>query len=427
MIQKICNFTGWVYGEAWKPNSDGTLLERDHAYYSSIEGLEKFSVFTEGMTFPLDIGLSGRAWSAKQPVWVRDVTLDPNCLRISIAQEVGLKTGIAFPVIADNEVVAVIVFYHVKVEEENERFIKLVLSVLSQTGSIIKRKQAEDALLDSEERLRSILDNTPAVVCVKDVQGQYLFINRQYEKLFRLTRDAVKGETDLDLWPKEMAEAFQANDRRVIESKTPIEFEEVAPHDDGLHTYISVKFPLFDATGAIYAICSISTDITERKQMEEEQAKMREQLYHVQKLESVGTLAGGIAHDFNNILTAIIGYGTLLQKDMKEGGSARDYVQKILKSAERASDLTQGLLAFSRKQISNPRPVYLNEIIKGVESLLVRVMREDIKLTTTLTDKNCVMMADVGQMEQVLMNLATNARDAMPDGGYLNISTDAVK
>ena len=170
--------------------------------------------------------------------------------------------------------------------------------------------------------------------------------------------------------------------------------------------------------GENYKFIGFKDDITERKQLEEEQTKLREQLYHVQKLESVGTLAGGIAHDFNNILTAIIGYGSLLQMELKEDAPSRDFVQKILNSAEKAANLTQGLLAFSRKQISNPRPVYLNEIIKGVESLLVRVMREDIKIKTTLTDKKCVLMADVGQMEQVLMNLATNARDAMPKGVF---------
>src|SRR3990167_6036339 len=302
-----------------------------------------------------------------------------------------------------------------------------VIRMVCTVQDITERKQAEGALRESEEKLRAILDNTTAIVYMKDNSGRYTFINRQLEKQFNITRKKILGKTDAEIWLPEMAEIYQANDRKVMEAKAPLEFEEVAKQDDGLHTYISVKFPLFDSSGAIYAVCGISTDITERKQMEEEQAKMREQLYHVQKLESVGTLAGGIAHDFNNILTAIIGYGTLLQKDMKEGVPSRDYVQKILKSAERAADLTQGLLAFSRKQVSNPRPVYLNEIIQGVEGLLVRVMREDIKLTTSLTDKECVVMADVGQMEQVLMNLATNARDAMPDGGYLNLSTDAVK
>ena len=97
VIQKICSFTGWVYGEAWRPTPDGTLLERDHAYYSSIEGFEKFSALTEGMTFPPGIGLPGRAWSKKQPVWIQDVTADPYYLRAQIAREAGLKAGIAFP------------------------------------------------------------------------------------------------------------------------------------------------------------------------------------------------------------------------------------------------------------------------------------------------------------------------------------------
>ncbi len=423
-MQKVCDVTGWVYGEAWILRPDNTVLERNHAYYSSIEGFEKFSAFTEGMTFPLGIGLPGRAWSEKQPVWVRDVTLDPNYLRIPIANEVGLKTGIAFPVTADNEVVAVIVFYNLKTEEKNERLVKLVLAVLSQIGSIIKRKQAEEALRESEERLRSILDNTPAVVYIKNLQGRFVFINRQFENLFHIKRDELKGKTPHDCFPKEIADTHLANDRKVFETKIPMEFEELATHDDGQHAYISVKFPLFDSTGDIYAVCGISTDITEHKKMEDERAKLREQLYHAQKLESVGTLAGGIAHDFNNILTAIIGYGNLLQMEMKEGSSSRDFIQKILKSAERAANLTHGLLAFSRKQVSNPSPLYLNEIIKGVESLLVRVMREDIKLKIALTDKECVVMADVGQMEQVLMNLATNARDAMPEGGFLGINTD---
>ena len=269
-IQKVCNFSGWVYGEAWKPNPDGTLLERDHAYWSSIEGFEKFSAFSEGMTFPSGIGLPGRAWLMKQPIWVQDVTLDPNYLRAPIAREVGLKTGIAFPVIADNEVVAVIVFYHVKAEEENERLIKLVLAVLSQIGSIIKRKRTEEALRESEERLRAILDNTTAVVYIKDIQGRYTFINRQFENLFHIKIDEIKGKTPYDCFPKEIAASHIENDQKVFESKIPMQFDEMATHDDGIHLYLSVKFPLFDPDGTAYAVCGISTDITERKHTEED-------------------------------------------------------------------------------------------------------------------------------------------------------------
>lgn len=139
------------------------------------------------------------------------------------------------------------------------------------------RKLIMEALQESEEKLKSILDNTTVVVSVKDIPGRYTFINRQFEKLFRVSRDEVKGKTDYDLFPKEMADAFRVNDLHVLETKAPLEFDEVAPHEDGLHTYISIKFPLCDLTGVIYAVCGISTDITERKRMEE---IIRQMAYH---------------------------------------------------------------------------------------------------------------------------------------------------
>jgi nitrogen-specific signal transduction histidine kinase len=158
-------------------------------------------------------------------------------------------------------------------------------------------------------------------------------------------------------------------------------------------------------------------DITERKRLEQ-------QLLQAQKMEAIGQLAGGIAHDFNNILTAIIGFGTLLKIETSKDDLLRSYVTQILTSAERAANLTQALLAFSRRQIISPRPMNLNEIIQGVERLLSRLIGEDIELSTFLTDKELTVMADSGQIETVLMNLATNARDAMPDGGSLIIKTE---
>jgi len=158
-------------------------------------------------------------------------------------------------------------------------------------------------------------------------------------------------------------------------------------------------------------------DITERKRLEQ-------QLIHAQKMEAVGQLAGGIAHDFNNILTAIIGFGTLLKMEIDKNHPSHSYATQILTSAERAANLTQALLAFSRKQVISPKPVDINEIIRGVKSILSRIIGEDIELSTKLIDKDLIIMADSGQIEQVLMNLATNARDAMPNGGSLTITTD---
>jgi CheY-like chemotaxis protein len=141
-------------------------------------------------------------------------------------------------------------------------------------------------------------------------------------------------------------------------------------------------------------------------------------------MEAVGQLAGGISHDFNNILTAIIGYANLVMMKMPAGDPARGYVDSIISSAERAAHLTSDLLAFSRKQIINLKPVSVNSIIRRVEKLLARVIGEDIVFRTRLSSDDHAILADSIQIEHVLMNLATNARDAMPDGGALTIETD---
>ncbi|MBI5638787.1 MAG: DUF3365 domain-containing protein [Nitrospirae bacterium] len=160
-------------------------------------------------------------------------------------------------------------------------------------------------------------------------------------------------------------------------------------------------------------------DITDRK-------KLEAQLLQAQKMEAVGHLAGGIAHDFNNILTAIIGYCNLLQMKMEKGSPLKNYIDQILSTAEKASSLTHQILIFSRKQVINPRPVNLGEIVRDVEKLLTRLIGEDIELKTEVSGDDLVVMADRGQIDQVLMNLATNARDAMPGGGLLSISTEKV-
>jgi nitrogen-specific signal transduction histidine kinase/CheY-like chemotaxis protein len=160
-------------------------------------------------------------------------------------------------------------------------------------------------------------------------------------------------------------------------------------------------------------------DVSERKRLED-------QLRHSQKMEAVGLLAGGIAHDFNNILTAIIGYGSLTKMKLNPGDQLMHNVDEIIASAERGAALTQSLLAFSRKQLINPQPVNISNIIERVSKLLLRLIGEDIKLETVPASADLIVIADSGQIEQVLMNLVTNARDSMPDGGFLNIETRQV-
>jgi two-component system, cell cycle sensor histidine kinase and response regulator CckA len=301
-------------------------------------------------------------------------------------------------------------------EKDVRLFTEIARRIADSLSSLLFLKD----LRESQSLLKAIIDNSTAVIYVKDLKGRYLMINRRFEDLFHLSEELVVGKTEHDVFPKEVADAFRTSDRRVLDTGTPIESEEIVPHDDGPHTYRSIKCPLFNNTGKPYAVFGISTDITDRK-------KLEEQLRQSQKMESIGTLAGGVAHDFNNILAAIVGYGSLLQMKMRADDPLREYLSQILASAERAASLTQSLLAFSRKQVISPRNIDLNESIRKVEKFLTRTIGEDVVLSASLSNEALMIFIDPTQIEQVLMNLATNARDAMPKGGMLMIETGRVE
>lgn len=171
----------------------------------------------------------------------------------------------------------------------------------------------------------------------------------------------------------------------------------------------------------------LQKELAEREKAEAEQKRLHAQLLHAHKMEAVGQLAGGIAHDFNNMLTAIMGYAGLLKLNMEQDSVLLPYVEQILTSSEKASNLTQQLLAFSRRQIINPKPANLNSILKDIEKLLSRLIREDIELRILPSAVGLTAIVDNVQIEQALINLATNARDAMPNGGMLSIQACATK
>jgi PAS domain S-box-containing protein len=280
---------------------------------------------------------------------------------------------------------------------------------------LAERYRAGEKLRQSELLLKAIMDSTKGIVWVKDLDGRFIIINRYAEEALGLTQERLIGRTVFDLFPRELADKYADNDRIVLSSGKALAFEESASLTDGDHTYLSMKFPLRDVHGRIYALGAICTDITENR-------KLEDQLRQAQKMEAIGQLAGGIAHDFNNILTAIIGYGNIVLMKMAPDDPQKLNIDQILAAADRAAHLTKDLLLFSRKQISDKQPVDLNEIIKKVEKFLIRVIGEDIEFRSILEDQTIMIFADAHQLEQVLMNLATNARDAMPGRGTFSVA-----
>ncbi len=291
-----------------------------------------------------------------------------------------------------------------------------------------ERMQAEAALLESRALLQNVIDNAAAAIYVKDLEGRYLLANRYIAELHGMEPADVCGKSDPELFAAEEAEAIRAVDRQVIETGTPIEVEETVRFKDGVvHTYLSLKTPLTDAAGVIVGMCGISSDITERIRSEAALRRSEEQLRQAPKMEAIGNLAGGIAHDFNNLLSIILGYSGVLVLDMAEDDPRRADIQEMEAAGVRASELTRQLLAFARKQILQPKVVNLNDILRGVERMLGRVIGEDIELNVKTDPRLGKTKVDPGQVEQILVNLAVNSRDAMPEGGKLTIETANVE
>jgi two-component system, cell cycle sensor histidine kinase and response regulator CckA len=289
-----------------------------------------------------------------------------------------------------------------------------------------ERRQAEAARGETRELLQSIVDNSPALIYVKDLEGRYLLVNRHMTEVMGHGARALIGKTVFDVLPREQANALAAFDQRVLAAGEALEGEEDVARADGVHTYLSIKAPLWDASGRAYALCGISTEITARKRAEAALRRTEEQLRQAQKMEAIGNLAGGIAHDFNNLLSVILSYSSLISEGLDPSDPRRADAEEIERAAECAAALTHQLLAFSRKQILQPKIIKLSDIVCRLEPMLRRLIGEHIELTVLVGQELGFVKADPSQMEQVIMNLAVNARDAMPRAGKLIIETSNV-
>ncbi|MBP9023418.1 MAG: PAS domain S-box protein [Spirochaetes bacterium] len=288
-----------------------------------------------------------------------------------------------------------------------------------------KLKARETALAESENNYRTIFNTNKDALFIHNAStGKIIEVNDSVLEMFSFTREEIIGKDVTGMSFKESSHTSKESQElmRKTFNEGPQTFEWLSKRKNGesFWTEVILSSAIINKTNCIIAAVR---DITERKEAEEERKKLQNQLYQVQKMESVGQLAGGIAHDFNNILATIMGYGSIMQDSMKEDDPNRESLEEIMNSADRAANLTQSLLAFSRKQLINPKEIEINEHILRIEKFLTRIIGEDIILTTDLYSEKLWIYADATQIEQVLMNIAANARDAMPSGGRLIIST----
>jgi len=289
---------------------------------------------------------------------------------------------------------------------------------------ITDRKRAEEALRETNETLRTLIHASPLGIAVLDREEKVRIWNPAAERILGWKTPEVLGRPVPGMSAPGHREEFPALAQRVLHGEALTGIEISGRRKGDLPVELSVSMaPLRDSRGAISGAMAVLADISERKGAEFQRGQLEEQLRQSQKMEAVGRLAGGVAHDFNNLLTAISGYAELLQAEFEPGEPVRGYVDEILKSSNRAAQLTRQLLAFSRRQVLQPKTLDLNSVVSNMEGLLRRLIGEDIDLTTTLSPELDRVKADPGQIEQVIMNLAVNSRDAMPNGGRLTIET----
>lgn len=429
---------------------DGALLERNIAFHSDIEGLEKFSKFTTGIIFPVGVGLPGRAWVEKQPVWTQDITLNMNYLSSSVAREAGLKGGVAFPIIADNEVIAVIVFYMPEAEKKNERLISLVSTVMTQLGSIIKRKQAENNLQKAHQQNEQLIAAIPSILIYIDDNDRIIGWNKTAEMVFGIVSADVIGRSFIDCEIPWYDKGIANQILNCRNKHQPTRIDDVRfKNPVGKTGFLGLTVnPIKEDEQKKPNLLIIGSDITQRKTMES-------QLIQAQKLESIGQLAAGIAHEINtpiqyvgdnirflndafNDLCKVIERYKKMHTVCKAGAVTDELIMEVetteqevdveylteeipkaiqqsLEGVDRVAKIVRAMKEFSHPGTDEKTPIDIN---KAIESTLT-VTRNEWKYVAdmvTVFDTSLPMVPCLPDaFNQVILNIIINAAHAIGD------------
>ena len=281
--------------------------------------------------------------------------------------------------------------------------------------------------LNTSDLLEAVIQATPDAIFVKDLDGRYVLVNDAFARFIGKSWADIIGKHDLELYDQETAERFIESDQQVLKSGVAQQFEGLAHGEGGLtQAYLVTKGVCRDPQGTIIGIYGISHDITELKKANESLEQASEALFRAQKMEAVGQLTGGIAHDFNNILAVILGNIDLLAVQFRGSDAAQELIETVRRATMHGKDLTGHLLAFSRRRQLNPQPVDVNVLVADIVKLLGRTLGGSVRIATNTSADTGVALADPSALEAAVLNIALNARDAMPDGGTLTIETRTV-
>jgi PAS domain S-box-containing protein len=366
-----------------------------------------------------ETSLAGVALRAEEPLVVADLATDDRFRNAALLHEHGVVSTITTVIHGRDGAYGALGVHSTSRREFSRLDVMFVRGIANVLGAAIDRRRSEEQLQSTTETLSTLVEAAPVAVAVLDLNGFVRVWNPAAEQLYGVRAEDVVGQEIVASGAA--GEQAAAVLRRLLAGETIRGLDTSQHRPDGTDVDVRVHgAPLRDEAGSIVGAVVVLADTTATRRLEE-------QLLQAQKMESVGRLAGGVAHDFNNLLTGIFGYTSLLADELRDANSdQRDLLVGIQESAQKAAALTAQLLAFSRRQVLQPRVVDLNEVVRGIEPLLRRIIGETVTLVTIPHASIGRVRADPTQLEQVVVNLAVNARDAMPDGGTVVIETDEV-
>lgn len=415
VLQSICECLGWRMGTFWEMDYSSYMLRHFMTWHVPSPDVEAFAARNRDVTFVPGAGLPGRVWSHTKSLVVSNIAMeeDPRSLR---AAAIGLDSAFLFPVARGGEIFGVIEFFNDKMTAPDHGLLQMMSSISSQIGRFIEVKRAEESLM---LRDNAIQEMNQGVVITDPLRpdNPIVYCNPAFEKLTGYSREEVIGVNCRFLQGLDTDHAAVEKIRNAIRSAQPTLVEILNYRKDGTSFWNALTIsPVFDSHGVVMRYVGVQTDITEIKQLQEN-------FQRSQKMEAFGQLAGGIAHDFNNILSAVLGYSEIMLNDLDREDRHYKFVEQIFRAGQRAEGLTRQLLAFSRKQTLKPKILDLRVVVGDIQKMLRRIIGEHIELHTISSGVLGSVRADPGQIEQVILNLVVNARDAMPNGGVITIGT----
>lgn len=361
------------------------------------------------------LGFSQDEWIADPQRWLKQIHLDDRPAALAAfahSQAAGVPFAAEYRMSARDG--RIVWFRDEGVVESDEAGLPCFIQGIM--WDITTRKHMEEDLNHSYSLLHAVVEGVADAIYVKDRQSRYLMINTAGANLLGVAPPDVVGKDDIAFFAPDASRRIIETDRRIIETGETLTYESTATIAGVRRIHLVTKGPYRDRNGDVIGVFGISRDITEQKRLEA-------QFLQAQKMESIGRMAGGVAHDFNNLLTAIIGYAELAVEDSAPNARVMTWLGEIRKASLRAAGLTRQLLAFAREQAFEPEALNLNDLILETEKLLRRLIGEHIEFLTSPAPQLGQVRADANQIVQVLVNLAVNARDAMPQGGRLLIET----